>query len=45
MEVKIFKSEFWSALLVAAFIKIRSGLVFVLRMKRNIPALGDINPN
>lgn len=45
MELEIFKFEFWSALLVAAFIKIRSRLVFVLRMKRNIPTLGDRNPN
>lgn len=39
MKLKILKSELWSALLEAAFIKIRSRLVFVLRMKRNIAPL------
>lgn len=37
MKLEIIKSEQWSTLLVAAFIKIR--VVFVLRMKRNIPPL------
>ncbi len=44
-ELKIFKCEFWSVLLSAAFTEISSRLVFVLRIKRNTPLLGDVNPN
>ncbi len=45
IETNIFEFEFWSIFLLAAFIKISRKLMFVLRMKRNIPLLGDINPN